>query len=40
MIDEADEFPLTEMDDTLGHIKGHMDDRDFFVLGGCRLVGQ
>ena len=40
MIDEADEFPLTEMDDTLRHVKGHMDDRDFFVLGGCRLVGQ
>ena len=40
MIDEADEFPLTEMDDTLRHVKGHMDDRDFFVLGGCRLVRQ
>jgi len=40
MIDKADELPLAEMDDTLGHVLSHMDDCDLLVIWSDGLVGQ
>ena len=40
MIDEAHEFPFTEVDDALGHILCQVNDDDLSVLGGQVIVGH
>ena len=40
MINKTDEFPIAQMDQSLGHVVCHVNDCDFFVSWGKRLVGQ
>ena len=40
VVDEADELPIAQVNDSLWHVLRHVDDRDFFILWRERLVGE
>ena len=40
VVDEANELPLAQVDDLLGHVKCHVHDADLFILRRVTFVGQ
>ena len=40
MIDEANEFPITQVDQSLRHVVRHVDDSNLFIARSECLVGK